>query len=188
MRFAAFVTVSAVALALAGCGDRTEPDAQATSSADAAGAGMGAGAATPAAGPGQTFADTAASSDMFEIESSKMAADRASSAKVKTFAETMVKHHTESSAKLKTAASTATPAVTPNPQLTIKQQQSIGVLRAKTGAEFDKAYAAAQVEAHQMTLDALKAYSASGDVPSLKAHATETVPVVTAHLNMAKGL
>jgi putative membrane protein len=68
------------------------------------------------------------------------------------------------------------------------QQQKLDELKTKSGAEFDTAYAAAQVEAHQMTLDALKAYSASGDVPSLKSFATELVPVVTAHLNMAKGL
>ena len=57
-----------------------------------------------------------------------------------------------------------------------------------SGAEFDAAYAKAQVEAHQMTLDALKAYAADGAVPTLKSFATELVPVVTAHLNMAKAL
>jgi putative membrane protein len=39
-----------------------------------------------------------------------------------------------------------------------------------------------------MTLDALKSYSATGEVPSLKAFATELVPIVTSHLDMAKGL
>ena len=39
-----------------------------------------------------------------------------------------------------------------------------------------------------MTLDTLKAYAANGDVSSLKTFATEMVPVVTGHLNMAKGL
>lgn len=37
-----------------------------------------------------------------------------------------------------------------------------------------------------MTLAKLKAYSANGAVPSLKRFATELVPIVTAHLNMAK--
>ncbi|QWT16683.1 DUF4142 domain-containing protein (plasmid) [Sphingobium xenophagum] len=81
--------------------------------------------------------------DTFEIESSKLAATRAQSA------------------KLKTAAAAASPALTPVPQLSPAQQQ---------------------------TLDALKAYSASGEVPSLKTFAGELVPTVTAHLNMAKGL
>lgn len=83
-------------------------------------------------------------SDTFEIESSKLAATRAQSAKVKRFAEEMIKAHTASTAKLKTAAAAASPALTPVPRLSPAQQQ---------------------------TLDALKAYSASGAVPSLKTFA-----------------
>lgn len=186
MRYAAFVATSAVALALAGCGGNSEPDAQATPGAETMGAASP--AASPAASAGQTFANTAASSDVFEIESSRLAADKAASAKVRSFAQTMVEHHTESTAKLQTAAAAATPPITPAAQLSPLQQQTLDGLKAKSGAEFDRAYAAAQVDAHQQTLEALRAYSAGGDVPSLKAFATETIPVVTAHLNMAKGL
>jgi putative membrane protein len=39
-----------------------------------------------------------------------------------------------------------------------------------------------------MTLDKLKAYAAGGAQAPLKALATELIPVVTAHLNMAKAL
>jgi predicted outer membrane protein len=76
----------------------------------------------------------------------------------------------------------------PDPTLTADQQKKLADLKALTGASFDKAYAAAQVDAHQATLDALKGYSASGDVPELKSSATGLVPVVTGHLNMAKAL
>jgi putative membrane protein len=177
--------VSAAALAVASCGKKTEPAAPETSIAEST-------AATPAAAEnmtaGQSFANTAASSDTFEIETSRLAAEKATSAKVKAFAQSMIKAHTESTAKLKSAAAAATPPVTPVPQLTATQQQTVSELQGKSGADFDTAYAKAQVDAHQATLDALKAYSASGDVPSLKTFATGLVPVVTAHLNMAKGL
>jgi putative membrane protein len=186
MRYGAFIAVSAVALALAGCGKKSEPDAQATAGAETAG--MAGDMAAPAPSAGQTFANTAASSDAFEIETSKLAADKAGSTKIKTFAANMIKAHTESTAKLKSAASAATPAIMPAVQLNPMQQQTLDGLKAKAGADFDKAYAAAQVDAHQQALDALKAYSASGDVASLKGFAAEMVPVVTAHLNMAKGL
>jgi putative membrane protein len=189
MRYAAFATVSAIALALGACGKKADTEPQASPAADAvAPATDPAMPASPAANAGQTFADTAAASDMFEIESSKLAQAQASAAKVKSFAQTMIKQHTESTAKLKTAAAAATPPITPAPRLSPAQQQTLDGLKAKSGAEFDKAYAAAQVDAHQQTLDALKSYSASGDVASLKSFATETIPVVTAHLNMAKGL
>jgi putative membrane protein len=185
MKYAAMIAVSAAALALAACGKKDEPAAPETSATD-----MSAGMPAPAASmtAGQSFANAAASSDAFEIETSQLAAQKATSAKVKAFAQNMVKAHTDSTAKLKTAAAAATPPLTPVPQMSPLQQQTLTELQGKSGADFDTAYAKAQVDAHQMTLDALKAYSASGDVPSLKSFATELVPIVTAHLNMAKGL
>lgn len=138
--------------------------------------------------PGQAFANAAAASDAFEIQTSRLAATKASSAKVKRFAREMIKAHTDSTAKLKTAAAAAAPAITPNPALTPDQQQTLDALSAKSAADFDRAYADAQRRGHQATLDALQAYSASGDVPSLKSFATSLVPTVTAHLNMAKSL
>lgn len=186
MKTATILTVSTLALALTACGKKAEPIDEATTGASPAA--MASDTGMVAASAGQTFANAAAASDMFEIESSKLAADKASAAKVKTFAGNMVKMHTESTAKLKAAASSASPAIAPDPTLSSMQQQTLDMLKTKSGADFDTAYAKAQVDAHQMTLDALKAYSASGDVASLKAFAAEMVPVVTGHLNMAKGL
>lgn len=184
MKHVATLAVSVIALSLAACGKQEQPAAEATATAEAPGDIAGA----PAAAPGQAFADAAASSDMFEIESSRLAAEKSATAKVKSFAASMIKAHTESTAKLKTAAGAATPPITPTPQLTPAQQQVLDDLKAKSGAEFDTAYAEAQVDSHQAALDALKSYSTTGDVPSLKSFATELVPTVTAHLNMAKGL
>jgi len=130
----------------------------------------------------------AAASDTFEIQSSKLAQDKAQSSKVKAFAAQMIKAHTDSTAKLKAAAAKSSPAITPVPQLNATQQQALDDLNAKSGADFDTAYIQAQTQAHQMTLDKLKAYAASGENAPLKAFATTLIPTVTAHLNMAKGL
>lgn len=136
----------------------------------------------------QGFANAAAASDKFEIESSKLAAASASSAGVKSFAAKMVTAHTESTAKLKSTLAGMSPAVTPDDTLSADQQAKLDSLKGLKGAEFDSAYATAQTEAHQKTLDALNAYSASGDNDKLKAFAAGMVPTVTAHLNLAKGL
>jgi putative membrane protein len=136
----------------------------------------------------QEFASAAAASDRFEIESSKLAASAAQSAAVKKFANNMIKAHTASTEKLKTTvAGLATP-LTVNDALNVNQQQLLDGLKGKTGADLDGAYSAAQVSAHQATLDALNAYAASGDDPALKRLASEMIPTVTAHLNAAKGL
>lgn len=195
MKHVALIAVSALALGLAGCGrpsDSTATDTASTStidttastSADMSGATSGDAMVTGAQG----FANAAASSDAFEIATSKLAATNAASAKVKHFAEQMIKAHTESTAKLKTAAAAAKPAITPSPALSPVQQQAVDALSKEKGASFDKAYANAQIAAHTQTLDTLKTYATAGDVPSLKTFANAMVPTVTAHLNMAKGL
>ena len=89
---------------------------------------------------------------------------------------------------MKATAGGLNPAITPDDTLSAEQQSTLDTLKAAKGADFDTAYAAAQVDAHQKALDALKGYSASGDNAALKSFADGLIPTVTAHLNMAKGL
>ncbi|MEJ7933236.1 DUF4142 domain-containing protein [Sphingobium sp. AN558] len=185
MKRSIFVTLSVTALALASCGKKDEPIAN----------NVGANAASPvvteapaALSAGQVFANAAAASDAFEIESSRLAATSAASASTKAFAQSMIKGHTDSTAKLKKAAAEATPPLTPDPTLAGEQLQTLEALKGKEGAAFDAAYADAQTKAHEMTLTTLRDYATAGDVPSLKAFAAAMVPIVTAHVNMAKGL
>lgn len=137
-------------------------------------------AATPMTG--QQFADTAAASDMFEIESSKLAQDKGTSDAVKEFAAMMVKDHTNSTAKLKDAAGKAEPAITPNPAMNAEQNANLEALRAASGAEFDTLYKQQQMMAHKKALAALQGYAANGDVPTLKTFASDTSKVVEGHL------
>lgn len=146
--------------------------------------------AAPAATPtnAQSFVNAAAASDRFEIESSKLAATSASSAAVKSFAKQMITAHTDSTNKLKGIVSGLNPPLTPDDTLSPEQQSMLEGLKGKTGADFDSAYASAQASAHQNTLNALNTYAASGDNAQLKQFASSMVPIVTAHLNLAKGL
>ena len=185
MKPSILVTLSVSALALASCGKKDEPMVNNNAVANSAGPTT---EAPPALSASQMFANAAAASDAFEIESSKLAATNAASAATKAFAQSMIKGHTESSAKLKKAASEATPVLTPDPTLAAAQVEALETLKGKQGAEFDAAYADAQTMAHEKTLATLRAYSTGGDVPSLKVFATAMVPIVTAHVNMAKGL
>jgi putative membrane protein len=188
--------LSASALALAACGPKTETangtDAMANGAAfDAGNAGVaatGTTAATPAATGGQVFANGAAASDAFEIATSRLALDNSNSAAVKKYANQMIAAHTASTDKLKATTAGLSPAITPDPTLNAEQQAQLDGLKTKKGAEFDTAYIAAQQSGHQQTLDMLRGYAATGDVPALKTFASGLVPTVAAHLNMAKGL
>jgi putative membrane protein len=146
--------------------------------------------AAPAALPttAAEFVNAAAASDRFEIESSKLAQNSGSSAGVKSFAQQMITAHTASTAKLKSTVAGMSPPLTPNDALNAEQQALMASLQGKAGAELDVAYAGAQVTAHQKTLDLPNAYANGGDNPRLVEMAKAMIPVVTAHLNTAKGL
>lgn len=193
MKHRVLFAVSFAALALTAC-KKEAPATSDVSTSTATGVVPGAipGADVPMGtatqSPAQAFANTAAASDAFEIETSKLAVAKGSSAAVKRFADKMIEAHTGSTEKLKGVTGKLSPAITPSATLSDAQEQTVDSLGKLTGAEFDKAYAKAQVEAHQATLTALKAYAASGDSAPLQAFAKELVPTVTAHLNMAKSL
>jgi putative membrane protein len=182
------ILLSGATLALAGCGPKTETaNADANAAADA---NLTIDNTALAAAPmsAQGFANTAAASDRFEVETSTLAAVASQSASIKAFAAQMVTAHTASTAKLKAAAAGLTPPVTPDDRLGADQQRILDELKTKSGPDFDGAYAAAQVNGHQAALDAMNAYAAGGDNPALKDLAKGMIPTVTAHLNMAKGL
>lgn len=147
---------------------------------------MAAPAALPTTAP--EFVNAAAASDKFEIESSRLAQASGSSAPVKSFAQQMISAHTASTAKLNSTISAMSPPLVSNDALNADQQALMASLMGKSGAELDTAYAAAQVTAHQKTLDMLNAYANGGDNPQLVGLAKGLIPTVTAHLNTAKGL
>nr|WP_184092070.1 DUF4142 domain-containing protein [Sphingomonas xinjiangensis] len=183
------IVTSVALLALAACGrgnDAGQTNTITTSEADGATVASTASVAAPSGA--QTFANVAAASDAFEIETSRLALANGSSEAVKSFANKMIEAHTASTAKLKTATGSSTPAITPDPMLNAEQQQKLAELKALNGSALDQAYKAEQAAGHQKTLDALKAYSANGEDAQLKAFAAGMIPIVTAHLNMAKSL
>jgi len=195
MKIKSLALLSAATLALAGCGQKADTSNVSTntmtvSETDAVNGTDTMNGTDTAMAPaaGQTFANTAASSDAFEIATSKAALATSKSASIKKFAQEMIDAHTKSTAKLKTVAAGLSPAITPDPTLTPDQQQKLDAMTKLTGADFDKAYIDAQTAGHQQTLDALKVYATGGDVPALKTFASGLVPTVTAHLNMAKSL
>lgn len=134
----------------------------------------------------QSFANTMAASDTFEIESAKIAQAKATAPAWKAFASQMINDHTASTAKLKTAAASAN--VTPSPELTAAQKADLEALRAADGAAFDATYKSQQVAAHQQALDALQGYAASGEAASLKTFAGDTAKVVQGHLQKVQAM
>lgn len=134
------------------------------------------------------YVQKSAIGDEFEIESSKLALQKAQDPAIKSFAQEMVNEHTSSTNKLKEAAKAAKINLAARQKLDRQHQETLTKLRSTSGAQFDRAYMRAQLLGHREALNLQKAYSQSGDNPALKAHAQEVEPIVQHHLTEAERL
>jgi putative membrane protein len=128
------------------------------------------------------FAKAVAASDMFEIESAKLAAGKSGSAEVKAFAQQLRADHEKSTAELKAAAAKAVPPVTVTPALDAEKQGMLDQLTAANGADFDRRFIDQQTNAHQNALALLQNYVGNGDSQPLKDFASKALPMVQDHL------
>lgn len=159
------------AVSLTACASN-EPAAMA-----AAEAGVPATATTSA----PAFAMEAARSDLYEIQSGRLAQTRGASAEVRQMGQMLERDHTMTSQKLMAALSASGTPMTP-PPLDAKRQAMLDQLQRASGAEFDRLFLQQQAMAHQEALALHKGYAANGDVPALKSVAAEASGVVGQHL------
>lgn len=157
-----------------------------------AGAALPAAAQTPPPPPppeakmqAQPYVMAAGKSDLYEINSSQIAAQKAKSPAVKRYAQMLIQHHQKTTAATMAAAQKAgmTP---PPPALDAGATASINELQNAPAADFDRIYLAQQVPAHQAALDLHKSYGARGDQAPLRASAMKAVPIVQQHLTAAQ--
>jgi putative membrane protein len=191
MRLHYSLTAATVALALGACSSKPAEapmDTATTPTVMESTEAAPAMTATPTtAMSAEDFVKTAAASDRFEIESSKLAETMSKSGAVKDFARMMITAHTKSTADLKAAAAKLSPAIAVMPELNPEQTADLDALKA-AGADFDKVYAQKQVAGHQKTLSAMQDYAANGTATPLKMFAQHTAPIVSGHLDKAKQL
>ena len=171
-----FLLAATAALSLAACAST-----QADMEADAA---MARGDKTPT--QRGAYVEMAAASDLFEIQSGRMAAERGQSAAVRAFGSMLVEHHQRTTAQLAAAATAS--GTMPTPDLMPMQVQMLAELRAASGAAFDRLFVRQQVQAHEMALALHTNYASNGDTPALRAVASAAAPVVRQHLDQARGM
>jgi len=176
MRIALLIAASLLATA---CGNR-----QAEGEPERADAGTGiaqpdAGGAFAAEAPtAQNFAQMAAMSDMFEIESSNIALKKVRSGPVREFAQMMIADHTKSTEALKSAVAASGMSLDMPASLDATRQSQIAVLNRLEGQDFEREYMNQQMAAHRQALDLLKSYAGNGDTAELRQFAQSTIPAV----------
>ena len=131
----------------------------------------------------QDFVTEAAQSDMFEIQSSKLALSRAN-VPTKNFAQKMIDDHSKTTTELKGLVGKGEAPAT----LSSSQQSMIAKLHDLHGTAFDSQYHSDQVSGHKDAVSLFQRYGKDGADAQLKAWAATTEPTLEKHLEMAQNL
>lgn len=135
-----------------------------------------------------TYLAMAGSGDQFEIQSSQMAMQVSQNPAVRSYAQMLIADHTRLSAQTMETARSA--GINPPPPTLLPQHQALldQLRSAGQGPAFDAAYRDAQVNAHQQALQLHQNYASGGDLPALRATASQAVPIIQQHLAQAQNL
>ena len=139
----------------------------------------------------QTFVKTVPNANEFEIQSSRLAEEKAASTDVKAFAKKMIEDHTKAGEDFKAALSQGqtTASITPaGPALQPKEQKMLDELKSASGDQFQAKYIEMQTDAHKDAVALFSTYAKSGDDPAMKEFAKKTLPVLKMHEKHVKEL
>jgi putative membrane protein len=143
-------------------------------------------AAAPSKVDDKKFVKDAALGGMTEVELGKLAAQKASDAKVKEFGQKMVDDHSKANDNLKQIASKSNIQIPSS--LDSKHQSRIDKLSKLSGEDFDKAYVKDQLKDHQTDVREFSDEAQNGSDPNIKTFAASTLPTLQHHLEMVKDL
>lgn len=131
------------------------------------------------------FITQAALGNLKEIQAAKLALKKGSKARVKAFANKMIKDHTKATVDMKKVllpkkfivASPSLAAAAPG-----------GMLTRTTGAKFDTNYISMMMQDHVKTIRLFQNAADKVQDPDLKAFAVKTLPVLKEHLKMDEAI
>jgi putative membrane protein len=126
------------------------------------------------------FAPMAVSSNLLEIETSRLALQRSRDPQIRRLAQRMIRDHTAASRRMMTVMRSSG-LEQPPATLSSRHQAMIDKLAATSAGEFDAAYLAIHAQAHDEAVMLFRTYSQSGDNSRLVAFARETLPKLESH-------
>jgi putative membrane protein len=133
------------------------------------------------------FVKEVAISDMFEIESNKLAQAKGNAAE-KSFASQMVTDHTKTSTELEALVSSGKVKAELPAALDSSHQSKLDKLKGESGQDFSSDFDSMQVSAHKDAVSLFERYAKGGENADLKNWAGKTLPALKHHLEMAQGL
>jgi putative membrane protein len=137
---------------------------------------------------GPNFLHIATSSNLWEVQSSRLALQVSADPAVRSFAEMIIADHTLLAGNM-AAAGKAAGALPPPPEALMPMDQAkIDQLKATPAASFDATYRDIQITAHQQAIMLCQTYAAQGDNPILRSMASRALPMLQKHLAAAQAL
>lgn len=131
----------------------------------------------------QNYVAWAADSDMYEIQSSRLALAKARNPATKDFAREMIADHMKTTKALMAALPKTEPRIAkPGKALTEPNAAKIAALKGAPADGFDALYMQQQRDAHRTAYALHKGYATDGQDPALREVATAAVPIIEKHL------
>lgn len=134
----------------------------------------------------KAFLTDAAEASKAEVALGKLASQKASNAKVKSFGEQMVTDHTAANDQLKQLA--ASKQVTLPTDMSPSQKSEYDRLSKLSGAAFDRAYITLMVSDHQKDVAAFRKQSTQGEDADVKSFAAKTLPTLERHFSLVQSI
>ena len=178
--------LSAIALSTAIAGPAMAQDPTATTgSMSPSDAGV-----SPMMGTSATdYVKLAADSDMYEIQSSRVALSKSKTPAVRQFAQQMIADHTQTTKTLMAALKNGDRTIAkPSTKMSAQNASKVALLKKAPKASFDNLYMQQQMQAHQTAWSLHKGYATDGTDPALKQVASTAVPIIEQHLQHVKGM
>ena len=138
--------------------------------------------------PDARFVGFAETVNDFEIKSGQLALTKSSNELVRGYATRAVAEHTTDAQSLSRNRTEAGVSMAPDEDVRKISDDAMARLNSLQGAEFDTAYAAAQLRVQTVTVDQYGAYAQNGKSGPLRRYAQETLPKSQALLEFAKRL
>lgn len=134
----------------------------------------------------QEFVTKAVQGGLAEVQLGQLANQNASNVAVRDFGQRMVTDHTQANNRLQQVA--AQKDVTLPTDLGEENQAVFDRLSNLTGPEFDRQYMQHMVEDHTQDVSLYQQQSQQGEDTDLKAFATQTLPTLQEHLQLAQSI
>ncbi|HSH92599.1 MAG TPA: DUF4142 domain-containing protein, partial [Roseimicrobium sp.] len=125
-------------------------------------------------GKAKSFLQNAYEDGLAEVKMGELGLAKTANEEVKKFARMMVDDHGKANAELKTIADAKSVKVATEPTMVAKGKEKM--MDAKSGADFDKAFAEAMVSDHKKAVEAFEKAANESKDAEVKAFAAKTLP------------